>query len=84
MTDQPKYTPVPGGFSAPLAHRQVIYRQCRRSAAMASGLEAMAVRAFEVGEATPEQLEHFAELTTLLSEQIAQMNQAIAELITTR
>ena len=79
MTDAPLF--VPTSHTPPaLAHRQAVYQNCRQAVAMAAGLEAMAVRAFEIGETTDDQLEHFAMLSSQL---VAQLDHLSTNLATT-
>lgn len=73
------YPTIRGTHLVTHRQRQRVYQQCRQSVAMAAGLEAMAVRAIEIGEATPEQVEHMAALSSLLTEQLEQLAHAFAE-----
>lgn len=60
--------------------RAEIYKNLRQCAAMASGLEAMAVRALEVGDATEQNLESIADLSTMLYQELILATIAINEL----
>lgn len=60
--------------------RKVIYKNLRQSAAMASGLEAMAVRALEVGETTEQDLESIADLSSALHQELTRISLIINEL----
>lgn len=60
--------------------RTAIYKNLRQSAAMASGLEALAVRALEVGEPTEQTLEDIADLSSVLKEELTRISLAINEL----
>ncbi len=80
--NNPTFTPIVGEpFAVTLERRQLIYRQLRQAAAMASGLEAMAVRAIEAGEATPEQLDHIADLTGHLTQHLTQLSTLFADMV---
>lgn len=60
--------------------RKVIYKNLRQYAAMASGLEAMAVRALEVGETTEQDLESIADLSSALHQELTRISLIINEL----
>ncbi len=60
--------------------RTAIYKNLRQSAAMASGLEAMAVRALEVGETTEQDLESIADLSSALHQELTRISLIINEL----
>jgi hypothetical protein len=74
------YPAHPGSHVVSQKQRQLVYQQCRQSVALAAGLEAMAVRAIEIGEATADQVEHMAQLSSLLTEQLEQLSAAFVEL----
>ena len=79
MTDHPPFVPSsarPPSFDP----RQMIYHNCRQAVAMAAGLEAMAVRAIESGEATEDQLERIALLSGHLLNQLDHLSNGLAEL----
>lgn len=61
-----------------------IYKTLRQSAAMASGLEALAVRALDCGEATDQDLENIADLSTKLNEELNRIALVISELADTQ
>lgn len=63
-----------------LSPRQLIFTRLRRSTAMAAGLEAMAEKALEEGEVSPEQLDHLADLATHLTQQLGELSQQFAEM----
>ncbi len=80
---EPTFTP--SGDALPpvtLERRQIIYRQLRQGAAMASGLEAMAVRAIECGEVTTDQLDHIADLTGHLTQHLTHLSTLFADMAT--
>lgn len=60
--------------------RTAIYKNLRQSAAMASGLEAMAVRALEVGETTEQDLESIADLSSALHQELTRISLIINDL----
>jgi len=60
--------------------RKTIYTNLRQSAAMASGLEAMAVRALELGHTTEQDLDSIADLSTLLRNELSRISIVINEL----
>lgn len=62
------------------AKRNAIYKTLRQSAAMASGLEAMAVRALEVGESTEQDLENIADLSSALQQELNRISIVINEI----
>lgn len=67
--------------SAPtLNQRQLVFSRLRQTTAMAAGLEAMAERALDAGEATPEQLDRIADLATHLTQQLGELSQLFAEM----
>jgi hypothetical protein len=61
--------------------RTAIYRELRHSAAMSQGLEALAVRALENGEATEDVLEAIADLSQALTAQITAISTALNEIV---
>lgn len=64
----------------PTTKKIAIYRNLRQSAAMASGLEALAVRALECGEATDKDLEDIADLSSRLKEELNRVALVISQL----
>lgn len=79
--DTPTFTPARvDTFALSLDRRQLIYTRLRQSAAMASGLEAIAHRAIDNGECTPEQLDHIAELAGHMTEQLATLSALFIEM----
>lgn len=75
------FTPADShGTPLALNRRQLIYTRLRQTAAMSSGLEALATRAIDDGEATPEQLDHIAELSGHLTEQLSYLSRLFMEL----
>lgn len=65
---------------SPLVNRNVIYKDLRQTAAMASGLEALAVRALEVGETTEQDLENIADLSSALKEKLNELSTVLNDL----
>ncbi|MCF1458163.1 MAG: hypothetical protein LPH21_11600 [Shewanella sp.] len=61
------------------AQRAVIFTNLRQSAAMAAGLEALAVRALETGD-TEQALETIADMATLLHQHLSRTSQTLADL----
>ncbi|BBT82701.1 hypothetical protein WP8S18E11_P10080 (plasmid) [Aeromonas veronii] len=64
----------------PTTKKVAIYTNLRQSAAMASGLEALAVRALECGEATDKDLEDIADLSARLKEDLNRAALVISQL----
>lgn len=61
-------------------HQQAVYCQLRRATAVAGGLEAIAAQALDAGETSPQQLDYIADLCGHLTEHLAALTQAFAEL----
>lgn len=61
-------------------HQQAVYCQLRQAAAMAGGLEALAIQAMEAGEASTTQLDYIAELSSHLTERLSALTHTFAEL----
>ncbi|MEQ5770032.1 hypothetical protein NFH98_20890 [Halomonas sp. H33-56] len=57
-----------------------LHREIRRNAALAGGIEAIAERAIDEGEATQEQLEHLGDLSRQVREDLTSMAVAVAEM----
>ncbi|WP_323092336.1 hypothetical protein [Aeromonas jandaei] len=64
----------------PTTKKVAIHTNLRQSAAMASGLEALAVRALECGEATDKDLEDIADLSARLKEDLNRAALVISQL----
>lgn len=69
-----------GDNTQSLSPRQLIFTRLRRTTAMAAGLEAMAEKALDDGEASPEQLDRLADLATHLTQQLSELSQQFAEM----
>lgn len=63
-----------------LSPRQLILTRLRQTTAMAAGLEAMAERGLTEGEASPQQLDYIADLSTHLTQQLTELTQQFAEM----
>ncbi len=76
-----RFTPtVADGLPPALDRRQLIFTRLRQTAAMSAGLEAMAVRAIDAGEATPDQLDQIADLAGHLTEQLSNLSALFVEM----
>lgn len=69
-----------GDNTQSLSPRQLIFTRLRRTTAMAAGLEAMAEKALDEGEASPEQLDRLADLATHLTQQLSELSHQFAEM----
>lgn len=58
----------------------MVYSRLRQMTAMSAGLGAIAHQALDDGEATPEQVEHFANLADHLTEQLNELSRQFMEL----
>ncbi len=77
------FSPASGaGFDNTPARRRLIYRQIRQAAAMAAGVEAIATQAIEANDATPDQLDHIADLAGHLTEHLNQLSGLFADMVT--
>ena len=72
--------PVQSGRSLPLQVRQRIHMQSQQAVAMANGVDALAQRAFDSGEASYEQLQHIALLSAMMADHVRQLSSHCAEL----
>ncbi|MEQ5770039.1 hypothetical protein NFH98_20930 [Halomonas sp. H33-56] len=81
MTHSP-LTPAAGCAPVTPPSRQLIYRQCRQSAALAAGIASMANRAVDEGGASELQMEHLSDLSDHLVERLEALAAAIAEACT--
>jgi hypothetical protein len=72
---------LPPGSRCPIiaTSAQDLHREIRRNASIVAGLEAIALVAFDQGEATPDQVEHIASLATLIRQDLEQLAVALAE-----
>lgn len=63
-----------------LSPKAVVFSRLRRTTAVAAGLEAMAEKALDDGEASSEQLEHLANMAAHLTQQLGELSQQFAEM----
>ena len=66
--------------SLSLEPRRFVYSRLRQMTAMAAGLGAIAQQALDEGDATPEQIEHFANLADHLTQQLNELTRHFMEL----
>ncbi|WP_110644105.1 hypothetical protein [Salinicola sp. CPA57] len=79
MTMTPTLT-APPHLPPPLHVRQRIHLQSQQALAMANGVDALAQRAVENGEASYDQLQHIALLSAMMADHVRQLSSHCAEL----